>query len=169
VPAHFGLIELQTQLLQAKRSGRTKLIGAELTWPQTVTVLDLLVNLFWTATSFDERGRFAAEFADAFPPIGHAEMSPYHSRYGGLCMLSWLLSDWDIGGRGSQVARELLSRWLAGSQPQASRFAGIKTHITSSALDTLWDTPETHLRSILVAACGDAHSVYSTRSPAFYS
>ncbi len=169
VPAHLGPVELQTKLLQGKRSGRTELMGAELTWPQTVTVLDLLVNLFWTATSFEERGRFAAEFADALPPIGHAEMSPYHSRYGGLCMLSWLLSDWDLGGRGSQVARELLSRWLAGSQPQASRFAGIKPHITSSALDKLWDTPETHLRSILVAACGDAHSGYFTRSPAFYS
>lgn len=169
VPAHFGPVELQTKLLQGKRSGRTELIGAELTWPQTVTVLDLLVNLFWTATSFEERGRFAAEFADDFPPIGHAEMSPYHSRYGGLCMLSWLLSDWDLGGRGSKVARELLSRWLAGSQPQASRFAGIKKRIASSALDTLWDTPETHLRSILVAACGDAHSFSFARSPVFYS
>jgi len=144
-------------------------MGAELTWPQTVTFLDLLVNLFWTATSFEERGWFAAEFADEFPRIGHAEMSPYHSRYGGLCMLSWLLSDWDLGGRGGQVARELLSRWLAGSQPQASRFAGIKTLSASSPVSTLWDTPETQVRSILVAACGDAHSVSFTRSPVFYS
>ena len=165
VAAHLGPVELQSKLLQGKRFGRTELTGiGELTWPQTVTVLDLLVNLFWTGTSFDERWRFAAEFADDFPPIGQAEMSPYHSRYGGLCMLSWLLSDWDRG-RGAKVARQLLCRWLAGRQPQASRFAGIKAPAAGAAVCTLWDTSETNLRSILVAACGgDDPSFSFTRS-----
>jgi hypothetical protein len=165
VAAQRGPRKLQSKLLDGKRSGRTQLIVGELTWPQTVTVLDLLVNLFWTGTSFEERWRLTAEFSDDFPPIGHAEMSPYRSRYGGLCMLSWLLGE----GRGSKVARQLLTRWLAGSQPQATRFAGIKTPAAGSALDTLWDTPETELRSILVAACGDAHYFSFTRSPVFYS
>jgi hypothetical protein len=162
---HAGCIELQSKLLQGKRSGLTILTGiGELTWPQTVTVLDLLVNLFWTGTSFDERWRFVAEFAADFSPIEGAEMRPYHSRYGGMCMLSWLLSDWSRG-RGAEVARKLLSRWLAGSQPQASRFAGIKAPSKLSVASTIWNMPETELRSVLIAACGgDAHSTFLPRS-----
>ncbi len=169
VAGHPNAIKLQSILLQGKRSGLTLLAGiGELTWPQTVTLLDLLVNLFWTGTTFEERWQFSAEFADEFPPTEGAEMSPYHSRYGGLCMLSWLLSDWDRG-RGATVARLLLSRWLAGLQPQASRFAGIrKLAGDASAVCTLWDTPESKFLSILVAACGgDAPSSFFARSPFF--
>jgi hypothetical protein len=163
VPAHRGAIELQSIVLQGKRSGLTALPGiGELSWPQTVTFLDLLINLVWTGTSFDERWRFIAEFADDFSPVEHAEMSPYHSRYGGMCMLAWLLGDWDQG-RGAKVTRQLLSRWLTGGQEQASRFAGIRAPIMTSAVSTLWDTPETQFRSLLVAAIGgDAHSLLTT-------
>jgi hypothetical protein len=133
--AHSSCIELQARLLHGKRFCRTALPGiGELTWPQIVAFLDLLLSLFWTGTSFDERWGFANEFVDDFPPIGAAEMSPHHSRYGGLCMLSWLLNDWDLDrARGANVARLLLSRWLAGSQPQASRFAGIEAPVAGPA------------------------------------
>jgi hypothetical protein len=165
VVAHLGAIELQSKLLQGKRSGLTVFRGiGEITWPQTVTLLDLLVNLFWTGTTYDERWRFVADFAEDFPPIEDGEMSAYHSRYGGMCMLSWLLNDWGRG-RGPMVSRKLLSRWLEGSQPQASRFAGIRAPVTGSAASTLWETPETNLRTILIAACGvDAHASFFPRS-----
>lgn len=166
VPAHQECIELQTSLLRGKRSGLTVLAGiGELTWPQTVTLLDLLVNLFWAGTSFDERWRFAAEFSADFPLIEGAEMSPYHARYGGMCMLAWLLGAWSGGKRGAKVARQLLSRWLAGGQPQASRFSGMNASHKDTAVSTIWDAPETNLRAILVAACGgDARSFFFTRS-----
>ena len=163
-------IELQIKSAEGKRSGHHTASGiGELTWPQTVTLLDLLVNLFWTGTSFDERWRFSPNSLTTFPPIEGAEMSPYHSRYGGLCMLSWLLSDWDTADAAQQVARVLLSRWLAGSQPQASRFAGIRGDVESPRCARSGTRRRPHFRSILVAACGgDAHSAFFPRSPFFY-
>jgi hypothetical protein len=166
VAANPRVLELQERLLRGKRTGVTELPGiGELTWPQSVTLFDLLVNLFWTGTTYDERWRFVDQFAEDFPPVAGAEMSPYHHCYGGLCMLSWLSSDWSHG-RGARVARRLLARWLAGSQSQASRFAGLQAPVFGSAASTLWDTEDTKLRSILVAASsGVGHSSLFPRSP----
>lgn len=162
VEAYPAAIELQARLVSGKRTNVTELPGiGRLTWPQTVTFLDLLICLFWTGTLHDERWRFVDQFLGDTPPQDGVEMSPYHSRYGGICFLSWLIGDW-TQGPGAKVARLLLTRWLDGRQPQASRFAGISVHSDRTAAATLWDTPEDKFRSILVAACGgDAHSALS--------
>ncbi len=162
IGAHPLAIDMQEKLLRGKRTGATDLNGiGHLTWQQTVTFLDLLICLFWTGTLYEERWRYVAEFFDDFPARVDVEMSPYHSRYGGLCFLAWLMHDWPQG-RGAKVARMLLVRWLEGRQPQASRFAGIPARSDTSVIGSLWDTPEDKFRSILVAAVGgDAHSLFS--------
>lgn len=118
--AHPSVIRLQAALLRGKRDGVTDLDGlGRLSWPATVMLLDVLVGMFWTGTTLDERHRILDQYVRANNDTDVEESGPYDCRYGALMFLAWLTDGWPVSS-GASVGRTLLERWLQGKHHRIS-------------------------------------------------
>ena len=95
VPVSSRVLQLQAMLLEGKRDGLVNFEGiGDLNWTEAVVLVDVLIGMFWTGTTFEERGRMRAQYEYASQDLAAEEASPYHSRYGALHFLSWLTRGW---------------------------------------------------------------------------
>jgi hypothetical protein len=131
-----------------------------------VVLVDVLIGMFWTGTTFEERGRMHAQYEYASQDLAAEEASPYHSRYGALHFLSWLTRGWPES-EGATVGRQLLGGWLNGRHNRISGHlrAGsgpaktpVSHNISTQTRDHLWE---------LFAAGGRVERSTATGRPAY--
>lgn len=90
-----AILQLQTALIAGKQSNQTMLPGVGvLSWPTTMALVDVLLGMVWIDIPAAYRkslfNRIATELG--LDQEGHAA-PPWHSNYGGLLILTWLLAD----------------------------------------------------------------------------
>jgi hypothetical protein len=130
VYARVGVVRLQAALLNGKRTGVTELDGiGRLSWRETMSLIDIVLGMFWTETTSDELQSVWWQYRQNSPEGECPENGVYDARYGSLEFLTWLLDGW-LHGAGSVVATDLLARWLTGRRNRISRHLGGK-----------WDDP----------------------------
>jgi hypothetical protein len=111
--AHPWVLRLQALLLAAKRDGLTELDGiGPLSWPQLLTLADILSELVWTAIGSSERKSLLRR-------VGYEMNTPliqtprnWNDRYGSLALLAGLLEGWPHSPT-AHVTRDWLTRWSA--------------------------------------------------------
>jgi hypothetical protein len=111
--AHPWVLRLQALLLAAKRDGLTELEGiGRLSWPQLLTLADILSELVWTAIGSSERKSLLRR-------VGYQMNTPliqtprnWNDRYGSLALLAGLLEGWPHSPT-AHVTRDWLTRWSA--------------------------------------------------------
>ena len=101
--AHMAALDLQEALIAGKRSGTTILPGVGvLDWPTTMALADVLLAMVWVRRTKKQRDYLAPRRLDRlFASIGRDfgmaqgewDLVPWTKNYGGLLLLTWLLSD----------------------------------------------------------------------------
>ncbi len=137
---HTSVIRLQEALLRGKRAGVTVIDGlGTFTWDEVIAFVDILLGMFWTDTTLDERNQIVTRYEYEDDDEPRSEMQFYRCRHDSLRFLAWLIEGWpnslgaSIGRAGHAVARfeqaaqpafPSRSSSLAGSsmEPQSARF-----------------------------------------------
>ena len=101
--AHVAALDLQAALIAGKRSGTAILPGVGvLDWPTTMALADVLLAMVWVRRTKKQRDYLAPRRLDRlFASIGRDfgmaqgewDLVPWTKNYGGLLLLTWLLSD----------------------------------------------------------------------------
>jgi hypothetical protein len=121
-PAHPSVIGFQRALLDGKRHGNADFSGiGRLSWKEVVALADVLIGMFWTdATSAQQQhghGLFQKE-------CGIPRSLLCSTRYCDLAFFKWLTERWPHGA-GSQIAMDMLERWLSGKPNRIFRHLGV--------------------------------------------
>jgi hypothetical protein len=100
--ARPAVIELQSTLIAAKRSGTADLPIGRLDWSTTMTLADVLLGMVWESAPSVQRDRLASRHREhlfsritrdlRIGPRDQAAL-PWTTNYGGLAILTWLLGD----------------------------------------------------------------------------
>lgn len=92
-PAHPSAVQLQQLLSSGKRSGQTMLASAGIVdWTTTMALVDVLLGMVWIDIRRKYRDRLFARIAKDLD-LGNWGDIVWHSNYGGLLILAWLLGD----------------------------------------------------------------------------
>jgi transposase len=92
-PAHPSTVQLQQLLFLGKRSGQTMLASAGIVdWTTTMALVDVLLGMVWIDIQQKYRERLFARIAKDLD-LGDWGDIVWHSNYGGLLILAWLLGD----------------------------------------------------------------------------
>lgn len=128
-PTLAAVARIQTALLAAKSSGKVELDGlGQLSWPEIVAVVDVLLGTVWTDLTLAEQEQIWAPYTESFGEAQYRPTDIYRSRYDSLYFLAWLLEGWPHR-TGPTVARELLGRWLGAERNRICR------HLRSRSAD----------------------------------
>lgn len=120
-PAHPAVIRLQHALLQGKRHGTTELAGiGRMGWTEIVALADIVLGMFWTDVAPTMQQRVYSMFQKEYE-ISQAQLC---TRYCDLAFFTWLTERWPQGA-GSQIAMDLLARWLSDKPNRIFRHLGV--------------------------------------------
>lgn len=109
-----SVVSLQGNLLKAKRTGAAEFAGfGVLKWEEMVALADVLLGMFWTARSMEERLVDYERYHRATLEEPSDVLGVYDGRYASLRFLAWLIAGWP-GSEGACVGQQLLANWLRG-------------------------------------------------------
>jgi hypothetical protein len=109
-------------LLEGKRCGTTDLAGiGRVSWMEVVALADVLLGMFWTDTKLAEQQRGYSLFQKE---CGISRTQPCSTRYCDLAFFAWLTESWPHG-TGSQIAMDMLARWLSNKPNRIFRHLGV--------------------------------------------
>lgn len=121
-PAHPSVMRVQRALLEAKHEGHADFAGiGRLSWREVVALADVLIGMFWTDTTPAERQEMYAHFKKERDLSETPRANP---RYGDLAFFAWLTERWPQGA-GSQIAMDMLTRWLSHKPNRIFRHLGV--------------------------------------------
>ena len=119
--AHPSATRMQTVLLEGKQLGVVSIpaIG-ELTWPEMVALVDVVIGMVWTDLTREEQLQVFRLYTSDLRQNLQACDAVYDCRHASLQFLAWLLDGWPYS-EGAQVARCMLMRWSAAQRNRLCR------------------------------------------------
>ncbi len=119
--AHPSATRTQTVLLEGKQLGVVSIPGiGELTWPEMVALVDVVIGMVWTDLSREEQLQVFRLYTSDPRQNLQACDAVYDCRHASLQFLAWLLESWP-DGEGAQVAQCMLMRWSAAQRNRLCR------------------------------------------------
>ena len=119
--AHPSATRMQTVLLEGKQLGMVRIPGiGEITWPQMVALVDVVLGMVWTDLTREEQLRVFRLYTSDPRQNLQACDAVYDCRHASLQFLAWLLDGWP-DREGAQVAQCMLMRWSAAQRNRLCR------------------------------------------------
>jgi len=141
-PAAASVARIQAALLAAKSNGEVELDGlGQLSWPEIVALVDVLLGTVWTGLTLAEQGEIWTLYTESFREARYQPTDVYRSRHDSLYFLAWLLEGWP-DRTGATIARGLLGRWVGAERNRICR------HLRSRLADPWTDGPSNFEPSI---------------------